>query len=257
MRRASGGTHIGPWLQEALGRSVELDVATVRDLLANNGQQAGQFGLRLLAGVKTGSLVLVGLLVNLALIPVVSFYLLRDGRGIVARLDELVPRRWEPYVRGMAHEIDHVLAEFLHGQLLVMITLAVYYVIALSLVGLQFAVPIGIVTGLLVFIPYIGFGTGLLLGTLAALLQWTGWPPFLLVMSVYGVGQIVENYVLVPSLVGHRIGLHPLSVIFALLAFGQLFGFAGVLLALPASAMLLVALRRLRAAYMSSPVYRV
>jgi predicted PurR-regulated permease PerM len=140
--------------------------------------------------------------------------------------------------------------------MLVMISLASFYAIALSLVGLQFAVPIGIITGLLVFIPYVGLGVGLLLGTLAALLQWTGWPPFLLVMGVYLGGQLLQNYLLLPTLVGHRIGLHPLMVIFALLAFGELFGFVGVLLALPVSAMLLVALRRLRAAYIASQIYR-
>ena len=111
-------------------------------------------------------------------------------------------------------------------------------------------------TGLLVFIPYVGFGLGLVLGVLAALLQWHGWPGFIAVLAVYGAGQLLENYVLVPYLVGDRIGLHPLAVIFALLAFGQLFGFAGVLLALPVSAALLVGLRHLRAAYVASPVYR-
>ncbi len=99
------------------------------------------------------------------------------------------------------------------------------------------------------FIPYVGFGLGLVLGVLAALLQWNGWPGFLAVLAVYGIGQLLENYVLLPFLVGDRIGLHPLAVIFALLAFGQLFGFAGVLLALPVSAALLVGLRHLRAAY--------
>ncbi len=156
----------------------------------------------------------------------------------------------------MATEIDHVLAEFLHGQGIVMLSLAAYYAIALSIAGLQFAVPIGLLTGLLVFIPYVGFGIGFTLGVLAALLQWSGWPGFVAVLVVYGIGQLIENYVLLPYVVGDRIGLHPLAVIFALLAFGQLFGFAGVLLALPVSAAMLVALRRVRAAYVDSPLYR-
>lgn len=248
--------HMAPWIERNLGQTIALDVSTLRDLVSDNTQQASEVGLRVLSGIKTGGLLLIGILVNAALIPVVMFYLLRDGRGIVARVDQLVPRRWEPLVRGMWHEIDHVLAEFLHGQMLVMISLATFYAVMLSLVGLQFALPIGIITGLLVFIPYVGFGLGLLLGTLAALLQWTGWSGFLLVMGVYLVGQLLENYVLLPRLIGHRIGLHPLMVIFALLSFGQLFGFAGVLLALPASAVLLVALRRVRAAYFASPIYR-
>lgn len=248
--------HMAPWIERNLGQTIALDVSTLRDLVSDNTQQASEVGLRVLSGLKTGGLLLIGILINAALIPVVMFYLLRDGRGIVARVDQLVPRRWEPMVRGMWHEIDHVLAEFLHGQMLVMISLASFYAVMLSLVGLQFALPIGIITGLLVFIPYVGFGLGLLLGTLAALLQWTGWSGFLMVMGVYLVGQLLENYVLLPRLIGHRIGLHPLMVIFALLSFGQLFGLAGVLLALPASAVLLVALRRVRAAYFASPIYR-
>jgi predicted PurR-regulated permease PerM len=167
----------------------------------------------------------------------------------------LTPRRWVPKVRRIASEIDSVLAEFIRGQLSVMGVLAAYYVIGLSLAGLKLAIPIGILTGLLVFIPYVGFGLGLVLGVLAALLQWHGWPAFAAVLGVYGVGQLLEGYVLVPWLVGDRIGLHPLAVIFALLAFGQLFGFAGVLLALPVSASLLVGLRHLRAAYQESPLY--
>jgi predicted PurR-regulated permease PerM len=149
-----------------------------------------------------------------------------------------------------------VLAEFLRGQISVMLVLALYYAIALTVVGLDHALPIGILTGLLVFIPYVGFGLGLVLGMIAALLQWTGWPAFLAVVAVYGVGQLLENYVLLPWLVGDRIGLHPLAVIFALLAFGQLFGFAGVLLALPVCAALLVGLREVRKAYYASPLYQ-
>jgi predicted PurR-regulated permease PerM len=210
----------------------------------------------LLAGVKTGSLIIISVLVNLALIPVVMFYVLRDWNMIGERLDSLVPRDWLAKVQTIVHDIDLVLAEFLRGQVLVMIVLAAYYTIGLTVVGLDRALAIGVLTGLLVFIPYVGFGLGLVLGVLAALLQWHGWPAFLAVLAVYGVGQVLEAYVLVPWLVGDRIGLHPLAVIFALLAFGQLFGFAGVLLALPASAALLVGLRHLRAAYLDSPVYR-
>jgi predicted PurR-regulated permease PerM len=210
----------------------------------------------MLAGATSWGLIMIGVLVNIALIPVVMFYLLRDWNLLIARIDELVPRRWAPLVRQLAHDIDKVLAEFLHGQMLVMISLAAYYAIALSLAGLQFALPIGILTGLLVFIPYVGFGLGFILGMLAALLQWNGWPGFFAILAVYGVGQLLENYVLIPFLVGKRIGLHPLAVIFALLAFAQLFGFAGVLLALPVSAALLVGLRHLRATYTESPMYR-
>ncbi|GIK86383.1 MAG: AI-2E family transporter [Betaproteobacteria bacterium] len=248
-------TEVVPWIERHLDVRIELDVATLRAFVVENLDSLRDVGLRVLSGVRSGGALLVSLLVNLALIPVVMFYLLRDWDAIVARIDDLLPRRWQPKVRVVAKQVDEVLAEFLRGQASVMVVLALYYAIALSLVGLNHAVAIGVLTGLLVFIPYVGFGLGLALGLVAALLQWTGWPFFLAVAGVYAVGQLVENYLLVPWLVGDRIGLHPLAVIFALLAFGQLFGFAGVLLALPVSAALLVGLRHVRAAYVASPLY--
>jgi predicted PurR-regulated permease PerM len=245
-----------PWLNSTLGLELRFDIAELKELLAQNAESAKALSLQMLGSVKTGGMMLLGILVNLALTPVVMFYLLRDWNQILARIDMLIPRRWSPLARSLAHDINHVLSEFLHGQMLVMVSLAAYYSIALWIAGLQFALPIGILTGLLVFIPYVGFGTGLILGMLAALLQWNGWPGFLAIAAVYGVGQLLENYVLIPGLVGQRIGLHPLAVIFALMAFGQLFGFAGVLMALPVSAVLLVGLRHLRATYLESPLYR-
>jgi predicted PurR-regulated permease PerM len=245
-----------PWLDERFGVTIALDFGTLRTWIAANLESFRDVGLRLLAGVQRGGALLLAILINLALIPVVMFYLLRDWNSIVDRIDDLLPRRWENKIRQIAREIDQVLAEFLRGQLMVMVVLAIYYALALWAVGLNHAFSIGILTGLLVFIPYVGFGLGLVLGIIAALLQFSGWPFFLSVLAVYGVGQLVENYVLIPYLVGDRIGLHPLAVIFALLAFGQLFGFAGVLLALPVSAALLVALRHLRSAYADSPLYR-
>jgi len=247
---------ITPWIQQQFGITVALDFASLKTLVAENMDEARDLSLQLLAGVKSGGLMLLSILVNLALIPVVMFYLLRDWDMIGERVYALVPRNWLAKVRTIGSDIDGVLAEFLRGQLMVMLVLAAYYAMALSLAGLDRAVAIGVLTGLLVFIPYVGYGLGLILGVVAALLQWSGWGFFLAVVAVYAVGQLLEAYVLIPYLVGDRIGLHPLAVIFALLAFGQLFGFAGVLLALPASAALLVGLRHLRAAYLESPVYR-
>ena len=245
-----------PWVNDTLGVNIHFDLASIREFVSENLESAQSLSLKMLAGLKTGSTLVLALLINLALIPVVMFYLLRDWNMIILRIADLTPRRWLPKVVVMTNEIDDVLAEFLRGQLSVMIVLGAYYAVALSIAGLQFAVPIGILTGALVFIPYVGFGLGLVLGVLAALLQWTGWAGFTAVLAVYAMGQLLENYLLVPWLVGDRIGLHPLAVIFALLAFGQLFGFAGVLLALPVSAALLVALRHLRGAYLLSPLYR-
>jgi len=247
---------VAPWLSDNLGIDMQFDMGSIKELISENLSSAEQVGLKVLHSLKTGGLVLLGIVINVAMIPVVMFYLLRDWGKLVAKVDELLPRRWVPKVRTIAREIDAVLAEFIRGQLSVMAVLAVYYAIGLSIAGLHHALSIGILTGLLVFIPYVGFGLGLTLGVMAALLQWNGLPSFLAVLVVYGIGQLLENYVLVPLLVGDRIGLHPLAVIFALLAFGEVFGFAGVLIALPASAALLVGLRHLRAEYVDTDLYR-
>ena len=247
--------HLSPWLQENLGIVAAFDLASIREFVTEHLDQAKGYSGRIMAGLKAGGLFLLSVIVNAVLIPVVMFYLLRDWNMLWERLFDLVPTRWRRKTREITGEIDGVLAEFLRGQGMVMASLALYYVIGLWIAGLQFALPIGILTGLLVFIPYVGFGTGFVLGMLAALLQWSGPGPFLGILAVYGVGQILENYVLIPWLIGDRIGLHPLAVIFALLAFGALFGLAGVLMALPASAALLVGLRHLRKAYRESALY--
>ncbi|MDH4180978.1 MAG: AI-2E family transporter, partial [Betaproteobacteria bacterium] len=189
---------VAPWLEASLGIRLAFDWATLRTLIAEHMDSVRELGGHLASGVRTGGALLVAILVNLALIPVVMFYVLRDWNVILSRADDLVPRRWQGLVHTMAREVDAVLAEFLRGQLLVMLALAAYYALALSLVGLGNAIAIGVLTGLLVFIPYVGFGLGLVLGVVAALLQWSGLPFFLAVLAVYGAGQLLENYVLVP-----------------------------------------------------------
>jgi predicted PurR-regulated permease PerM len=166
-----------------------------------------------------------------------------------------VPLKAKVSVDGFVQEADAVLGEYLRGQLVVMLILAVYYVVGLSLFGLSVAWPIGIFTGLAVFVPYVGFGLGLLLAALSGFLEMAPMQATVMLVVVFGLGQLIESFVLTPRLVGERIGLHPLAVIFALLAFGQLLGFVGVLMALPASAVLLVALRRLRERYLGSRLY--
>lgn len=252
---ARAGSRVLPWVEHTFGVTIALDLATLKSVLADNLESVRDVGMKLLSSVKSGGVLLLAILVNLALIPVVMWYLMRDWNDIVRRIDDLLPRPFEHKIREIARDIDSVLAEFLRGQLSVMLVLALYYAVSLWAVGLDHAFAIGILTGLLVFIPYVGYGLGLTLAMAAVLLQWSGWPFFLAVLGVYLVGQLLENYVLIPWLVGDRIGLHPLAVIFALLAFGQLFGFAGVLLALPVSAALLVGLRQVKGAYMASPLY--
>ena len=148
-----------------------------------------------------------------------------------------------------------MLGQYLRGQLLVMVILAVYYSLGLALFRFDLALPVGVFTGLAIFIPYVGFGLGMLLALVAGLLQFASLYGLVAVAVVYGLGQVLESFVLTPRLVGERIGMNPLMVIFALLAFGQLFGFVGVLIALPLSALLVVAARRLRLAYLDSRMY--
>jgi len=190
------------------------------------------------------------------LIPVALFYLLLDWKPFVARVLELVPPRIRPGVDSFTDEADQVLGQYLRGQLLVMLTMATFYTTGLALFGLDLALPIGVFTGLAMFVPYLGFGIGLVLATLAGLLQFASVKGLVMVAVVYGIGQVIEGLYITPRVVGERIGLHPLAVIFALLAFGQVFGFVGVLIALPASAVLLVAIRRIRAGYMASRLYQ-
>jgi len=193
---------------------------------------------------------------NAVLIPVALFYLLMDWDKFVARLLELVPLPMRSSFDSFANEADSVLGQYLRGQLLVMLMMAAFYAIGLALFGLDLALPIGIFTGLAMFIPYLGFGIGLILAVLAGLLQFASIKAIVMVAVVYGIGQVVESLYLTPRMVGERIGLHPLVVIFALLAFGQVFGFVGVLIALPASAVLLVGIRRIKLRYMASRLYK-
>ncbi len=244
-----------PWLQRHFQITLLLDPASLKKLLAENRENIHNLFHSLLPSLRIGGMALLGLITTLLLTPVVMFYLLLDGRQILRHGENLIPRPWHRKTRHLITDIDAVLAEFLRGQISVMLSLAVYYCLGLWLAGVDFALPVGILTGLLIFIPYLGFGLGLGLALLVALLQFNGLAPIIGVAIVYGVGQILESVLLTPWLVGKRIGLHPLALIFALLAFGQLFGFFGILLALPASAALLVGLRELLNHYLGSRFY--
>ena len=245
-----------PWLAE-YGIRVSLDLVSLKaqalKYLNANYEEAFY---SLLPSLKLGGGVALTVVFNVMLIPVALFYLLMDWNRLVSKLLELVPPSARPKVDSFTNEADLVLGQYLRGQSLVMLIMAVFYSIGLALFGLDLALPIGFFTGLAMFIPYIGFGIGLVLATLAGLLQFMSIKALVMVAVVYGIGQVIEGFIITPRLVGKRIGLHPLAVIFALLAFGQLFGFVGVLVALPASALLLVAMRRLRAGYMGSKLYQ-
>ena len=249
-------TRLLPQLQRWLGADLQWDSQALKSLLLSHWQSASGVAGKLLPWLGSSGGTIVAILVNLLLIPVAMFYLLRDWDALVAWLDELIPRDWHGKVTEIAAEVDCVLAEFLRGQISVMLLMSAYYVVALWLAGLEFALPIGILAGMLVFVPYLGMIIGLSLATLAAVMQFPDFSGVLLVWAAFGAGQLLEGMVVTPWLVGDRIGLHPLAVIFALLAFGQVFGFFGLLLALPLSAILLVTLRHGKAWYLSSSMYQ-
>ncbi|MBC7804380.1 MAG: AI-2E family transporter [Candidatus Parcubacteria bacterium] len=246
---------LAPWLKQRFAIDFQLDVDSVKQMaggvLANNQDLVAA----LLGSLRIGGLALLAFLVNLLLVPVVLFFLLRDWNSLMLSVDAMIPRHLHARARTILAEIDAVLAEFLRGQMIVMMVMSVYYSTALWMAGLEFALPIGIITGLLVIIPYIGAFTGILLGLIAAAMQFGTIEGVAWVGLAFGIGQALEGMVVTPLLVGERIGLHPVAVIFALLAFGQIFGFFGVLLALPASAALLVTLRHIQRAYIAGPLY--
>jgi predicted PurR-regulated permease PerM len=252
--RMSNG--LSPWLAQ-FGIMVTLDAGSLKALAlkylnANYDDLLGS----LLSSVRLGGSLALAILGNAVLIPVALFYLLMDWDKFIARVLELVPSPMRAGVDSFTNEADPVLGQYLRGQLLVMLVMAAFYAIGLALFGLDLALPIGIFTGLAMFIPYLGFGIGLMLAVLAGLLQFASIKAIVMVSLVYGIGQLFESLYLTPRLVGERIGLHPLALIFALLAFGQVFGFVGVLIALPASAVLLVGIRRIKLRYMVSKLYK-
>ena len=249
-------TDLAPWLQ-AKGIPVMLDTASIKAFVLQTFNTSFDEGFKqALTSLRIGGSVALTVIGNLVLIPVVLFYLLIDWQRVVRHVEALVPRPARGTYDSFVSECDAVLGQYLRGQLSVMALLAVYYSLALWAFGLELAFPIGVFTGLAVFVPYVGYGVGLILAMLAGVLQFSPSEALLMVAMVYGMGQLIESFVLTPRLVGERIGLHPLHVIFALMAFGQLFGFVGVLVALPLSAVLLVAIRRLRAQYHASALYR-
>lgn len=241
-----------PWIEDHFNVELQIDIASLKQMLTENWKSAGGVAAQLLPSLKSGGMIVLTFLMNLILVPVVLFYLLRDWNNLVKQVGGLVPPVWQRQIFTLAKETDDVLAEFMRGETAVIILMSIYYVTGLWLVNLEFALPIGLITGILVFVPYLGTITGLALATFAAITQFQDWSSVITVWVVVGSGQLLEGMLITPRLVGERIGLHPVAVIFSLLAFGQLFGFIGILLALPISAVLLVLLRHLHAQYMET-----
>ncbi len=245
-----------PWLHAQLQHlGVSFDLPTIKAAVREHWQSAGSFAGSTLRSLSISGLALLGWLANLVLIPVVTFYLLRDWDILVARIQEMLPKRGVGTISRLARESDVVLSAFLRGQLLVMLALSLIYALGLGIIGLDLAILIGLTSGVLSFVPYLGFIVGIVFAGVAALMQFQDATHLLYVLVVFGVGQAIEGTLLTPMLVGDRIGLHPVAVIFAVMAGGQLFGFIGVLLALPIAAVLAVLLRYAHGRYKDSTLY--
>lgn len=251
------------WIEEALMPMMQyfsvdfaLDAAHMKTWLSQNEQAAKNFLSQIISHLSSKGMAFVTLLTHFLLFPLLLFYFLRDGRQFISQCALFIPRRYLGKMQQIMYDIDHVLGQFLRGELIVMLTMSFFYSVGLWMAGLQSGLSIGVITGLLVFIPYLGAGIGLFLSTFAALTQFGNWMDIWPVWLVFLLGQMIEGHFLTPKLVGDRIGLHPVMVIFALLAFGQLFGFIGLLLALPLAAILQVGYQYGKRKYFRSHLYR-
>ena len=241
-------TTVVPYISNLLGWDMNEGVSW-SELFREYGAKLSEIGTGALKTIGSSSAGLLSAILTILLTPVLAFYLLRDWDIMVARIGALIPRRYQPKVFTLAKESDDALGSFLRGQVMVMLGLATVYSIGLLLIGLENALAIGILSGLVSFVPYLGFVVGIGLAGLTAFAMGGGPMLFLGVLAVYAVGQAIEGTVLTPKFVGENIGLHPVVVIFAVMAGGHLFGFFGILLALPAAAVLSVFLRHFYADY--------
>ena len=252
------------WIQDqglsrlgiALPEGMRLDAEGFKKLVAEHWSDAGGVLKEAWGHISASGGALLTAIANLLLVPVVTFYLLRDWDLLVAWIRNLVPPRSLPTVGRMAQETDEVLGAFIRGQLTVMGALTLYYWVALWAAGLNLALLVGLIVGLVSFIPYLGAIVGVLVAVIAMLVQTQELLPFVWLAVVFGIGQILESNVLTPLLVGDRIGLHPVTVIFAVMAGGQLFGFVGVMLALPVAAVLAVLMRHAKSQWLTSRMYQ-
>jgi len=246
-----------PWLEARTGIDIDswMDPERLMDFFREHSERAGGFAATALGVVSRSGFTVLAWVANIVLLPVVTFFFLRDWDRMVERVESMIPRDYVETVTRLARESSDVLGGFLRGQFLVMVILGVMYGIGLWLVGLELGLLIGLIAGLFTFIPYIGPATGIVLGLVAALIEYGDWQHLLGVAVVFTFGQVIESYWLTPKLVGDRIGLHPVAVIFAVMAGGVLFGFVGMLIALPAAAVVNVLLRFAHERYTASRLY--
>jgi len=245
-----------PWLAGKFGFELkDFDPAQFSEVFRDYWKEISTAAFKVIDYVSRGGMAVAALITHLILIPVVTFYLMRDWDPLIRAIHDLLPRNVEPEISHMAVDMDEVLGAFFRGQLMVMLALGLIYTIGLSLVGIDLAVLIGMGAGLLSIVPYLGSIVGVLVAAGAAIFQFQDVFHPLMVLIVFAVGQSAEGMYLTPKLVGDRIGLHPVAVIFAVLAGGQLFGFLGILLALPVAAALNVLVRHMLQKYRQSELY--
>ena len=245
-----------PKLQERFGSFLDLaSIGGIQELLAEHWKEAGGLVAAAIGKVSSSGLALIGWIANIVLIPVLTFYLLRDWDDILARIRILLPRNREPEITALAIESNEMLGGFLRGQMMVMTGLGIIYTTGLWLVGLDFALLIGMLAGFVSFVPYLGFILGIVVAGVAAVLQFQGISMLHWVVVVFAVGQMVEGMYLTPKFVGDRIGLHPVAVIFAVMAGAQLYGFMGIIAALPVMSVVMVLVRHAVEQYRNSAIY--
>lgn len=247
---------LAPWLATNLGWEIEkLTSSEIRQVVQDKLTGNSSLVAVVISQITSSSLSMVAWLANLVLIPVVAFYLMRDWDLMIEKIHGLLPLNLEKDVSMLASQSDEVLGAFIKGQLLVMLSLGIVYSLGLWMIGLDLALLIGMVAGLASIVPYLGFIVGIGAALIAALFQFSDWLPLVYVAIVFGVGQMLESMLLTPILVGDKIGLHPVAVIFAIMAGGQLFGFVGILIALPVAAVVMVILKYAYDNYKQSHLY--
>jgi predicted PurR-regulated permease PerM len=244
------------WLNATFDLNLEMpDTQQLAAIVQEHWKEAGGTAATVVAKVSQSGFAILAWIAHLVVVPVAFFYLLRDWPVLLGHIRALLPRSLEAPVMQLACESDETLSGFVRGQLSVMLVLGLIYAVGLRLAGLDVGPLIGIIAGLISFVPYLGAILGVMAGVIAALVQYHDWLHVILVLAVFALGHVLESYVLVPRLVGEKIGLHPLAVIFAILAGGELFGFLGVLLALPVASVVNVVLRYLHGRYRDSGLY--
>ncbi len=233
------------------------ETSTIRQTLAQIGTAIQQRGAELAQTVLSSALSVISAVVFIVVVPVVAFYMLMDWDHMIARIDAMLPRDHAPVVRRLASEVDAVLAAFVRGQLTVCLLLGTFYSVALAVAGLQFGLVVGAIAGAITFIPYVGSLVGGALAIGLALFQfWGDWLSIGLIAAIFAFGQFIEGNILTPKLVGSSVGLHPVWLLLALSAFGSLFGFVGLLVAVPVAAALGVVIRFAIQQYQGSVLYK-